>query len=298
MLNCPVGNDTAVKEYDVEYQVTFINADGTQVGNDEKGMLPLNAVYFVFFFVVLVVHCLGAYFLWLKRSLHPIVQILAICLALSTVATMFVLIHWGGYQNNGIGCPGCRVFGQLLNGVSAVIFATLLCMIASGWAITFHALPRRNALIGLFAAYLTFYLIVFIIAAASGHSVASTQLVYSTGAVLGIVILYILVCFLGVCAYFVYSLYLTFREETQYDKRLFYLIFGIGYGCWFILPALLNFISIGVDDWYRPRVVDAFQYTASFIGMGFLVVLLWPSRVEKYFRIVSPDLLTSDPSTI
>lgn len=192
LLNCPLANHTVANEYDIDYKITFINADGTHVGNDEKGMLPLNAIYFVFFFIVFVVHCLGAYFLWLKRSLHPIVQILAICLALSTFATMFVLIHWAGYGKNGIGCPGCRVFGQLLNGISSVFFATLLCMIASGWAITFHALPRKPAIIGLFASYLTFYVVVFIIAAATGSSTASTQLVYSTGAVLGIVIIYIL----------------------------------------------------------------------------------------------------------
>lgn len=42
---------------------------------------------------------------------------------------------------------------------------------------------------------------------------------------------------------------------------------------------------MAIDEWYRPRVVDAFQLTSTFIGVVALVVLLWPSRMEKYFRI-------------
>ena len=42
---------------------------------------------------------------------------------------------------------------------------------------------------------------------------------------------------------------------------------------------------MGIAEWYRPRVVDAFQLTSTFIGAAALVVLLWPTRMEKYFRI-------------
>jgi hypothetical protein len=298
LLNCGLNNETAPRPYDVTYTVKFLNVDGSHVGYDEKGILGLNVFYFIAFFLLMLVHLASAYFLWIKKSLHPIVQVLAITLVLMTVSTLFVLIHWGSYQANGHGCPGCRTFGQLMCGFGSIIFATLLVMIASGWAITYHALPRRWAVLALAVTYTFFFLLFFIISASTATSTASTQIVYSHGALLAFVILYILICWLGVFAYFAYCLFLTFREETQYDKRLFYLIFGIGYGLWFVLPALLNFISIGVDEWFRPRVVDAFQLTASFVGMGALVVLLWPSRVEKYFRIISPDLLSSDPQSI
>jgi len=137
------------------------------------------------------------------------------------------------------------------------------------------------------AVYLVVYLILFIVMSATGQTAASTQFVYAEGALLGFVIIYILVCWIGIWAYFAYCLYMTYREEAQYDKRLFYLIFGIGCTAWFILPALFNFISMAIAEWFRPRVVDAFQLTATFIGVVALVALLWPSRVEKYFRISS-----------
>lgn len=259
-------------------------------------MLELNATYFCLYLVLLTAHCCGLYFLFLKKSMHAVVQALGVTIATVVVSLFFVMLHWAIFRSDGMGCIGCRVFGQLVFGVSSVMFATLLVMISSGWAITYHTLPRKWWVLGLFVGYLLAFLLFFIISTAtSTNPSGSTQLVYSSGALLGLVIIYILVCWLGVFGYFAYSLYLTFREETQYDKRLFYIIFGIGYGMWFVLPAMLNFISMGIAEWYRPKVVDAFQLTVTFIGMLALVVLLWPSRAEKFFRVITPDLLYSNP---
>lgn len=296
-LNCPLSNETKPSKLDTKYTITFKNVDNSHFGFDEMGMLPLNAVYFVFFIILTGVQIVACYFLWMRRSLHPIVQILAICLILITFSVMFVLIHWANYKQNGRGCPGCRVFGQLLSGFSSIFFALLLIMIASGWAVTYHILPRKIIVLGIFAAYVLFYLILFICANATGSNAASTQLVYTSGTLLGFVIVYILLCWFGIYAYFAYSLYLTFRDETQFEKKLFYLIFGIGYSFWYVLPSFLNLISIAVAEWYRPRLVDAFQLTVSFIGMAAMVVLLWPTRVEKFFRIISSEVL-SDTETI
>jgi hypothetical protein len=274
--------------------VKFLNVDGSHVGNDEKGLLPLMIIYFIAFLFLTLAQCLSGYFLWIKKSLHVIVIMLAVCLLCMVFAIFFIMLHWAIYPSNGIGCPGCRVFGQLLHGISDIFFATLLLMIASGWAITFHSLPRKWAVTAIFFAYLGIYLILFIISQSQGTSPASTQLVYAAGTLLAFVVLYLLFCWIGVFAYYAFSLFFTFKEETQYDKRVFYLTFGIGYAMWFILPPIFGFISMGVDEWYRPRVVDAFQLTISFIGMLILVIILWPSRVEKYFRIIAPDLIATD----
>ena len=297
-LNCPGPNETKPQKLDMHYTITFKNIDDSHFGFDEMGMLPLNAVYFVAFLILTAVQIVACYFLWMRRSLHPIVQILALCLILITFSVMFVLIHWANYKQNGMGCPGCRIFGQLLSGFSSIFFALLLIMIASGWAVTYHILPRKIIVFGIFIAYTLFYVILFICANTTGSNAASTQLVYTSGTLLGFVIVYILFCWFGVYAYFAYSLYMTFRDETQFEKKLFYLIFGIGYSFWYVLPSLLNLISIGIDDWYRPRVVDAFQLTVSFVGMCAMVVLLWPTRVEKFFRIISSEVLTSDTETL
>jgi len=287
LLNCPSSGSTVSEELDITYTLHFVDQDGDEVGYDEEGLLALNVVYFVLFILVGAAHGVGVFFLYRKGVAHPIVLILAGVILLIIFSLFFVTIHWGAYASNGVGATGCRVFGQLLMGLANIVFALLLIGIASGWAITYHDLPHKLVILVIGAVYLVVYLILFIVMSATGQTAASTQFVYAEGALLGFVIIYILVCWIGIWAYFAYCLYMTYREEAQYDKRLFYLIFGIGCTAWFILPALFNFISMAIAEWFRPRVVDAFQLTATFIGVVALVALLWPSRVEKYFRISS-----------
>jgi len=285
LLNCPVGSNKTAEELDITYSLHFINQGGSEVGFDEEGLLALNVFYFIAFFIVGACHTVAVVFLVRKGIAHPIVIILLTVIGLIVVSLFFVMIHWGVYYSNGIGNNGCRVFGQLLMGLANVLFAVLLISIASGWAITYHDLPQKFTIIGITVGYVACFVILFIIITATGQTAASTQFVYAEGALLGFVIIYILICWIGVWGYFAWCLYKTWREEAQFDKRLFYLIFGIGYTAWFILPALFNFISMCVAEWYRPRVVDAFQLTATFLGVSALVVLLWPTRMEKYFRI-------------
>lgn len=284
-LNCPNEGQKEPERLKLDYKIHFVNKGNSEAGFDESGMLALNAVYFVFFAILGVVHGLAVYFLFRRGVAHPIVMILLGVIGFIVLSLFFVMIHWGVYNSNGVGANGCRVFGQLLMGVANIAFAMLLVTIASGWSITYYDLPRKKQILLISVIYCICYLLIFIISASTGLSAASTQFVYAKGALLFFVVIYILLCWIGVWAYFAFSLFRTWREEALYDKRLFYLIFGIGYSAWFVLPALLNFISMGVAEWYRPRVVDAFQLTSTFIGVAALVVLLWPSRVEKYFRI-------------
>jgi len=295
LLNCPTESTKKTEKLDVSYTIHFLDQDGGEVGYDERGLLALNVVYLIFFAILGAFHGVAVFFLFNKGVAHPIVYILAGVIACIVLSLFFVTIHWGVYSSNGVGANGCRVFGQLLMGIANIVFAVLLIAIASGWAITYHDLPRKVVILSIAAVYFVVYLILFIVINATGQTAASTQFVYAKGALLAFVIIYILVCWIGVWSYFAYCLYTTWREEAQFDKRLFYLIFGIGATVWFLLPALFNFISMGIAEWFRPRVVDAFQLTVSFIGVTALVVLLWPSRVEKYFRISSRnDFSTSD----
>ena len=284
LLNCPMADEPSGL-LDIDYTLHFVNEGQSEVGFDEEGLLALNIFYFIAFLLVCVVHGAAVLFLYRKGIAHPIVLLLGLVLVLIVFSLFFVMIHWGTYSSNGIGANGCRAFGQFLMGTANVIFAMLLVAIASGWAITYHELPRKWTIVGMTGAYFLCFFILFIIMTATGQTAASTQFVYARGALLVFVVFYILLCWIGVWGYFAYSLFRTWREEAQYDKRLFYLVFGIGYSAWFVLPALLNFISMAIDEWYRPRVVDAFQLTSTFIGVVALVVLLWPSRMEKYFRI-------------
>jgi len=285
LLNCPNPSTNKTEALKVSYNVHFINTHGSEFGFDEEGMLALNSVYFVFFLILTGIEVLTLMFLHHNGSSHVIVYILTCIVAVITFSLFFVMCHWATYRTNGIGSDAIRGIGQFLMGISNIAFSMLLVCIASGWSITYYELPQKNVVISIGGIYLITYIILFIACVATGRSAASTQFVYATGATLAFVIIYILLCWLGVWAYFAWSLYNTWHEESQYEKRLFYLIFGIGYSVWFLLPAVLNLISIAIDEWYRPRVVDAFQITTTFLGVVALIVFLWPTRMQKYFRM-------------
>eukprot|EP00727_Mastigamoeba_balamuthi_P000846 m51a1_g10759 hypothetical protein (447) ;mRNA; r:5263-7506 len=300
ILNCPVEGKR--HEYEVGYTVEFRNIDGSQVGYDQVGLKALYACFFVFFFLLTVAHAFGDYFLYLRNSFHHIVKLLLATLVLMTFATMFSMIHWAKYEGDGVGCTGCETFGGLLDNAAYIVFTVLLIAIASGWAITNQTLTRKWWVVGLFAANATILIILYIIAAAgSGEDTAANiATAYEYTQAFGVATIFFGVIYFIIWAvtigYFGLAVWTSYRDETQYDKRVFYLIFGACYLAWFIIVPFFSLISIALDAWIRQRMMSAIHEVISLIGMGVLVVLLWPTFVYKYFRIISPDLLSDNPS--
>jgi hypothetical protein len=302
LLNCPVNN--VVPAVDVDYTAIFRDIDGGHVGYDEKGVMAIYATFFTFFFILAVVHSLGDVFLWLRNSFHHIVKLLLVALVLMVFANTFNLIHWAKYQGDGIGCTRCSTLGSFLDDTAYIFFTILLLMIASGWAITYQTLTRRWIILALFIANALAVIILYIIAATSTTDTTAATVAdayaYTTSvgvATLLFGIFYFLVWGATV-AYFVFAVFTSYRDEAQFDKRVFYMIFGISYLCWFVVVPLFSLISIALVAWLRLRMMVAIHQVITIIGMGVLVVLLWPSFVYKYFRVISPDLLTDNPGGI
>ena len=285
LVNCPNAETNEFEEVAMDYYLHFVNIDGTEVGFDEEGMLPLNVFYMIFFFVFGGAMAYMVIYYRNRNALHPIIFILACGVALMALSTFLIMIHWAAYANNGTGVLFCKITGQLFNGLASILFAGLLVLIASGWGVTYDEIRHRKSFIGVFGVYLIFYLILFICCNVTGRTSGSTQFVYATGALLGFVIVYVLFCWLGVFGFFAFRLYQTFRADSLRDRRFFYVLIGIVGTVWFLIPALTNFISLAVDEWFRPRVVDALSDTITFVGMIAIAVVLSPYYVERFFRL-------------
>lgn len=291
-------------EVKLDYSVLFKNIDGTHVGYDQKGATALYAVFCAFFFILCITHAIGDIYLIRRNSFHPIVKILLTCLVMMIFSCMFQLVHWAIYDKNGVGSEGCRALGQFLDDASYILFLALLIMIASGWAITYQTLSRRWVLLGLFICDGISVIALYIVAAASSGSDRAatiftayeyTQGVGAASVVFGV--LYFL-SWSATFIYFLYCLIISYREESQYDKRLFYLIFGAMAIVWLAVVPLFQLIAVIIDAWLRMRVVSAIHMVVSFLGYGALAVLLWPSLVYRYFRVISPDILNDSPGAL
>ena len=133
ILNC---DNSKVKTY---YKLTFINTDGSQFSFDESGkpinfalvnfpgLLPMSAVFFTTYALLIGASCFADYFYWRKRAFHAVcfcsftsllvqlLQAIGICLIVMFFAFMFSMSHWSSYANNGIGCPACNDIGESMH---------------------------------------------------------------------------------------------------------------------------------------------------------------------------------------
>lgn len=133
ILNC---DNSKVKTY---YKLTFINTDGSQFSFDESGkpinfalvnfpgLLPMSAVFFTTYALLIGASCFADYFYWRKRAFHAVcfcsftsllvqlLQAIGICLIVMFFAFMFSMSHWASYANNGIGCPACNDIGESIH---------------------------------------------------------------------------------------------------------------------------------------------------------------------------------------
>jgi len=91
--------------------------------------------------------------------------------------------------------------------------------------------------------------------------------------------------------YFMWCLQKTMREDTDSSKRLFYVIFGLGYVGWFVALPIIVLVSLALDDIARAKVVAAIYLVTTTLGFAIIGFLLWPSRASKYFQVAVPDLL-------
>ena len=102
---------------------------------------------------------------------------------LQLVSICFIFIHFLAYAGNGVGSPGLRAFGDILDVVSQLSFVVLLIVLSKGWTITKNTLTGRNALLAILAVYGVLYLVLYIWAIAGTamhtHNTQHTALMHS-----------------------------------------------------------------------------------------------------------------------
>lgn len=296
LLACPDSTSPQQQQHvRLAYTVHFKNGGTSEVGADERGLLPLSAACLAAFALLFVVECAVSCALARRGTQHPVVVALALILLAMVLALALVVAHWAAYAHDGTGFHGLRRVGQFVLGIASVLLSTVLLCLASGWSITYHDVPHPEGKIAFALVFAAAYAVLFFAAAAGGGvAAASTQLVCASGALLVFVVLYVVLVWVCGWAYFVWCLVRTWRVETQYAPRRFYAVFGVLASLWFLVPAACNLASLAAPEWRRPLAVDACQLACTLAACTALVAVLWPSRVEEYFRLVRAESLVAN----
>lgn len=281
--NCD-GEDIQLNSFFIQ----FLQGDNSQFSIDEKGIVIIYALFFVFYSTLCSINAYAMYIIAETTRIHTLFKLLSAALFFDYVGLIFDLIDQAIYKNNGIGLIGLKYTGDTLIVVSHLFLLLLLLLIAKGWTISTEEIQGKKAFFILFGSYSVIYVTVFAVQVVR-YDQASLKSEYESA--------YGIVLFLLRCLSFLYFLYClrkTYRVEHIQKNRGFYRRFGFSFSVWFLIFPISMFIIASVDATNRDKIVVAVATTINAFALSMMAYLLWPSRTFKYFKIIN---LPEHPST-
>ncbi len=263
----------------VQYRMVALNPGDDQFSADEDGLLGLNAAFVVFYAgsLLLVAHAVFA--LRQLNMLSLAVKLVAGIVLLHTLATLSAVIHYGDYASNGVGLKGFLVLDELLDTVAQSTMLILLLLLAQGWCVT-SATVRDPTASRCAAVLVVLVYVVLFFWRVLGESRESTLCYYES--VPGAFALVLRMLF---CGYFLLSLRLTWREETNPKTRNFYLTFGGLFFLWFVVLVFIVLIAAATPPVYRARTVETMYTLQNWVATTVLVLLFHPLVANRFFEI-------------
>eukprot|EP00299_Pterocystis_sp_00344_P007623 c2551_g1_i1.p1 GENE.c2551_g1_i1~~c2551_g1_i1.p1 ORF type:complete len:388 (-),score=55.75 c2551_g1_i1:187-1350(-) len=176
---------------DIELDLEFINSGSgcfKQFSNDEKGLM---FVYFIMFAgsgVLFYFQLKSVQDMMERKSLHPIVQIVALGVSMLLFSLLLHSTHYLVFAIDGRGLNLMESLAEFVYVLFQVVFITTIIMLAKGWTISSIELTeRRNMAIAL-GVYTLMHIFLFVWTSHQQHK-ASTVYKYGTGPGVGIVLM-------------------------------------------------------------------------------------------------------------
>jgi len=288
-----ISNCGSSSRMEFQYEFEFLNVGGEwerQFSFDEQGLIGMYLFFWLFFFVVSVIHIKGVWILISSNNFHPIVRLLTATLTLETFSLLCTFIHYAIYASNGVGTSGLKGLGEILDMSAQLMFMFLLILIAKGWCITRSQISGQKLLLVIVSLFLIGYVSLFTWENV-GRDHASSLYIYES--IPGILLLVLRAFTMG---WFLWELRITYIEEDNSEKRRFYLIFGTIYSIWFFMLIVIVVVAVILSAWDRAKVVIGMYLCMNCLGFCALAYLLWPSRITQFFQISQKgDLLREFP---
>ena len=150
-----------------------------------QGVLVLQMIFSVMYFILLTVHLLAHSGVCRKAcpkpegacKMHRLPVLFTVSLFFEFVHILLDLVHYSAYAENGFGAVWCRYLGEVANQVSDWLLILVLILIGKGWMVTTCALRWRKLTFGIWGAYVFFFTMYFVWTVVSHtHSVKTTLL--------------------------------------------------------------------------------------------------------------------------
>jgi hypothetical protein len=123
------------------YSVNMTQANGNPLSNDQMDMPAYSGLIFAVWLPILALHVWFTH--WRSIGKQPLqLQWLSAVIGVGLVAALLNVIHWGGLQQNGVGCWVCFVMGSGLEQLLVAMLWGILMLTASGVGIVPDAWKR------------------------------------------------------------------------------------------------------------------------------------------------------------
>lgn len=268
------------------FTATFLQADGSQLSYDERGLPGIFAAYFALFIV------LGALHAWLHYYPRPpfaptLVLIASASLGLTVFGLLLQLIDAGSLARDGEGVPGAGYVGYFFRLVSQMGVWMLATLTACGYGIVSYNLRDRKN-------FLPFLLQVIVmiayIALAVWYGESRKPSDPNNAEVSAWPVILLLVITIGYMLWFIWRINALRRQPAvQQDstgaKPRLLRILGIALGLHFAIAPVSEIIGAVSPDYDRVRNATIIDYLLSLATWVAIVYALWPAKAAPAFTV-------------
>ncbi|XP_022251822.1 transmembrane protein 145-like [Limulus polyphemus] len=158
-----VSNCDSSKGLKLKYRFVLTNNEKSswlkQFSADEFYILQTDITFAAVYFLLILASCFVAHTLRSRRLLHVTYKLYLASLILESTGVSCLCIFYGVFAQDGIGLPGFKLLGRLLEAASTMTLLLLLILIAKGYTITRGRLrSMTSAKIGIF---MTLYTVIY-----------------------------------------------------------------------------------------------------------------------------------------
>ncbi|ODM91327.1 Transmembrane protein [Orchesella cincta] len=267
------GNPYTKNQNPLEYQFSFDRQDTVEI-------------YLVFFLCYLVLVPLQIHAVLRQRHIVP--KLFTASVALELAAVTSNVIHVLKFALDGEGHPGLAAFGDVMDIIARAIFMLILLVLAKGWAVTRTELTSKPFIFSIWAAYGVVHILLYVWKETEVDVIEDID-EYQTWPGWFILILRTVIMI-----WFLYELKDTMEHEHQPHKLNFFLHFGAAALVWFIYLPIVALIALQVSPLWRSKFLLGITYSADCLAFAIMTHLLWPTRTEQYFLLMSKEAILTD----
>ncbi|KAI3383877.1 hypothetical protein SNEBB_003946 [Seison nebaliae] len=235
-------------------------------------------LFFVIYLIFIALVLYSAYKLSSKKIMHYTFKVYMSAVFLQFLYLFFSLIAYLTYSRSGKMSQPLRTFARLIEGSSTLVLIVLLIVLAKGVTIT--RLRLKNISVKLLIAFTVLYGICYIVIIVYIYAIYdAAKSFYFYENVGGYILLFLrIIAFI----WFLYAISYTMKHYPE--KQLFYSIFLICYGVWFVaMPCVIIINTHLIPQHLREKIAIGVELTCAVISHLIILILTWPSEYNKNF---------------